>query len=112
MAQGNGSKFSLSKYLQLKFLVSVEDLTNLVSLASFLSAAPFVENLEIHVSTVMVYFLANITCCISYFISGIYKSKNALSFSLNEKRVNGPIAKKKIVKSKINQQSYPCTVNN
>ncbi|CAD6228237.1 unnamed protein product [Miscanthus lutarioriparius] len=48
MAQGNGSKFSLSKYLQLKFLVSVEDLTNLVSLASFLSAAPFVENLEIH----------------------------------------------------------------
>ncbi|KAG0513474.1 hypothetical protein BDA96_10G105400 [Sorghum bicolor] len=46
--QGNGSKFSLLKYLQLKFLVLPEDLLNLLSLASFLSAAPFIEKLEIH----------------------------------------------------------------
>ncbi|KAJ1255885.1 hypothetical protein BS78_K140400 [Paspalum vaginatum] len=46
--QGNSAKFSQLKYLQLEFLVLREDLSNLLSLASFLSAAPFIENLEIH----------------------------------------------------------------
>ncbi|WVZ67438.1 hypothetical protein U9M48_016513 [Paspalum notatum var. saurae] len=46
--QGNNAKFSLLKYLRLEFLVMREYLNNLLSLASFLSAAPFIENLEIH----------------------------------------------------------------
>ncbi|XP_025816114.1 uncharacterized protein LOC112893150 isoform X2 [Panicum hallii] len=43
--QGNCSKFC-----QLKFFVLVEDLSNLLWLASFLRAAPFIEKLDIHFS--------------------------------------------------------------
>ncbi|CAO1940912.1 unnamed protein product [Urochloa humidicola] len=46
--QGNNSKFCRLKYLQLRFFVLTQDLINLLSLASFLSAAPFIEKLEIH----------------------------------------------------------------
>ncbi|KAJ1264028.1 hypothetical protein BS78_09G231600 [Paspalum vaginatum] len=46
--QGNVSKFSQLKYLQLDVIVQSEDLSNLLSLASFLVAAPFIETLEIH----------------------------------------------------------------
>ncbi|RLN22161.1 hypothetical protein C2845_PM07G34560 [Panicum miliaceum] len=48
--QGNCSKFRQLKYLQLKFFVLVEDLSNLLGLASILRAAPFIEKLEIHFS--------------------------------------------------------------
>ncbi|CAL4945579.1 unnamed protein product [Urochloa decumbens] len=48
--QENSSKFRQLKYLQLKFFVLTEDLSNLLSLIAFLSAAPFIENLEIHFS--------------------------------------------------------------
>ncbi|KAL6616682.1 hypothetical protein ACP70R_038952 [Stipagrostis hirtigluma subsp. patula] len=44
----NSSKFSQLKYLQLRIFVQSEDLNNILSLASFLSAAPFLEKLEIH----------------------------------------------------------------
>ncbi|KAL6613815.1 hypothetical protein ACP70R_036085 [Stipagrostis hirtigluma subsp. patula] len=47
---GNNSKFSQLKDLQLRFLVRKEDLSNSLSLASFLSAAPLIEKLEIHFS--------------------------------------------------------------
>ncbi|WVZ99558.1 hypothetical protein U9M48_044832 [Paspalum notatum var. saurae] len=60
--QGNVSKFSQLKYLQLDVIVQSEDLSNLLSLASFLSAAPFIETLEIHVSTLIGYFLATYYC--------------------------------------------------
>jgi len=56
--QGDRSKFRQLKYLQLKFFVLVEDLSNLLWLASILRAAPFIEKLEIHVSILMGYFLA------------------------------------------------------
>lgn len=48
--QGDSSKFRQLKYLQLKFFVLVEDLSNLLWLASILRAAPFIEKLEIHFS--------------------------------------------------------------
>ncbi|KAL6853902.1 hypothetical protein ACP4OV_019931 [Aristida adscensionis] len=46
----NSSKFSQLKYLQMRFSVAMDDSTNILSLASFLSAAPLLEKLEIHFS--------------------------------------------------------------
>lgn len=50
--QGNSYKFSQLKYLQLRIPAWLEYLNNLLSLSSFLSAAPFIEQLEIHFSVV------------------------------------------------------------
>ncbi|TVU36925.1 hypothetical protein EJB05_18881, partial [Eragrostis curvula] len=43
---GNNSKFSQLKYLQLKFFVRNEDLGNILSIASFLRAAPSIEKVR------------------------------------------------------------------
>ncbi|RLN25565.1 hypothetical protein C2845_PM07G34610 [Panicum miliaceum] len=48
LIQGSSSKFSQLKYLQLSFFMLPEDLNNLLCLVSFLSAAPFIEKLEIN----------------------------------------------------------------
>ncbi|PAN26563.1 hypothetical protein PAHAL_5G022200 [Panicum hallii] len=54
--QGNCSKFC-----QLKFFVLVEDLSNLLWLASFLRAAPFIEKLDIHSLSGVFQYLKNLT---------------------------------------------------
>ncbi|CAL4945574.1 unnamed protein product [Urochloa decumbens] len=45
---GKISKFLQLKYLQLSFFVKADDQINILYLASFLSDAPFIEELEIH----------------------------------------------------------------
>ena len=47
------SNFSQLKHLKLLLLHSPEDLDSILSLASFLRAAPLIEELEIHVSTLL-----------------------------------------------------------
>jgi len=49
----NSSNFSQLKHLKLLLLHSPEDLDSILSLASFLRAAPLIEELEIHVSTLL-----------------------------------------------------------
>ncbi|GJN16757.1 hypothetical protein PR202_gb03778 [Eleusine coracana subsp. coracana] len=46
---GNSSKFSQLKYLQLSFFIDTPDLNNILSLASFLRVAPFIEKLDMHI---------------------------------------------------------------
>jgi hypothetical protein len=43
-------KFSQLKYLDLWVILDEKDAGNILSLASFLRAAPYVEKLELHVS--------------------------------------------------------------
>jgi hypothetical protein len=47
----NPCKFSQLKYLHLDLMIIYEDAGNILSLASYLRAAPLIEKLELHVST-------------------------------------------------------------
>jgi len=60
----NIGRFSQLRFLRLLLVVNYGESDNILSLASFLRAAPLIEELEVHVSTLSGLHLSAVISCI------------------------------------------------
>lgn len=68
----NASKFSQLKYLVLELTVSDKDAGNILSLASYLRAAPLVEKFELHVSSIRSFLFLDLFFILHVFWGSVF----------------------------------------